>query len=386
MMTPSQDPISLPSFPIDQVPMALFRRHVGLPACAELDDHLEGLFEQARSWYRHHGQPWTEARQVGIQRIVYDVIHLEQQQQLSSTLLARGLARAHAHAIVVVAVSAGKAVDEQIDALWKSGKVDEAMFLNAYAIATVEHLRWQAGDHLRHIFGESNTTVLPHYSPGYDGWDLADQARLFRLIGNGQSNSVPLELLPSGGLRPSKSTLAAYGVTRRTDFDEDLQQYWSCRATPTSVARPSASYDFPEKALIKWRDGRLKVVGQPNNELLATFRLDGSTCTNMGTPLAFDYIIRLKREEQGGHRILSSSCEPAEGHVGYQSMCAYLDKPDRFMAQLRAHQPLEGQPLSKALTWQTPTSPAGCLCTRASQDHKWRIVLQTLHFALEEHE
>jgi len=385
-MSQPQTPLSLPSFPTDQVPMALFRRHVGLPACAELDDRLESLFDQARAWYKQHGEPWTEARQVAIQRIVYDVIHLKNQHQLASTLLARGLARANAHSLVVVAVSAGKAVDEEIDSLWKSGRVDEAMFLNAYAIATVEHLRWQASDHLRQIFEASESTVLPHYSPGYDGWDLADQARLFRLICDGQSESIPLEVLASGGLRPNKSTLAAYGVTQRTDFDEDLEQYWTCRSSPSSVARPTASYAFPEKALAKWRDGRLKVVAQPNNELLATFRLDGSTCTNMGTPLAFKYEIRLKQEDGVGHRIISSTCGPAEDHIGYQSMCAYLDKPERYMTQLTAHQPLVGQPLSKALTWQSPTSPAGCLCTRASQDHKWRIVLQTLHFALEEHE
>jgi len=111
----------------------------------------------------------------------------------------------------------------------------------------------------------------------------------------------------------------------------------------------------------------------------------------MGIPLAFDYKARIKIEKQeqkeaAAHRILSSSCEPAKDHSGYCSMCAYLDKPGRSMAQLRIHQPLVDQLLSQALAWQTATSPAGCLRTRASQDHKWRIVLQTLHFALENHE
>ena len=380
------DNISLPKFTADQVPMALFRRHIGLPACAELDERLENLFDQAKSWYVRLGEPWTEVRQVPIQRIVYDVIHLENGLQLSSALLARGLARAHAHTIYAVAVSAGQAVDNHIDQLWKDGRVDEAMFLNAYAIATVEHLRWQIGDHLRQSLGNT-VTVLPHYSPGYEGWDLADQSRLYRLFSdNGPTTSMPLELLSSGSLRPSKSTLAVYGVTPRTDFDEDLSQYWNCRAVPSSTTSQQGNYAFPEKTLIRWRDKRLKVIAQPENELLAQFRFDGSTCTNMGIPLAFDFEVRLKKEENGEHQILSSSCEPSAEHTGYQNMCAYLDKPERYMAQLKSHQPLVGEPLSKALTWQTPTSPAGCLCTRASQDHKWRIVLQTLHFALEEHE
>ena len=383
----SQTLLALPRFPTDQVPMALFRRHIGLPGCAELDSQLQSLFDQAKQWYQRHGEPWVEARQVAIERIVHDVVHLEDQLQLASPLLARGLARAEAHALVVVAVSAGKSVDQQIDVLWKADRVDEAIFLNAYAIAMVEHFRYQASDHLRQNFCNSNTIVLPHYSPGYDGWDLVDQAQLFRLICNNRcSDSVPLELLPSSGLKPSKSTLAVYGVTRRTDFAEDLQQYWNYQATPSSIVRAMGNYTFPEKALAKWRDSRLKVVAWPNNELLATFRLNGSTCTNMGVPLAFEYQIHLKREEFGGHRILSSSCEPAAEHMGYQNMCAYHDKPECYMAQLRSHQPLVGQPLSDALTWQSSSSPTDCLCTRASQDHKWQIVLQTLHFALEDHE
>ena len=386
-MSPPVQSITLTNLTADQVPMALFRRHMGLPACAELDERLEALFDQAKTWFLQHGEPWTEARQVSIQRIVGDLIHLEDQQQLRSALLAKGLANLEAHALIVVAVSAGKAVDAEISALWKRGHVDEAMFLNAYAIATVEHLRWQAGDLLRKSLAAAETTVLPHYSPGYDGWDLADQARLFRLfLGQDEASLLPLELLPSGGLVPSKATLAAFGITHRTDFDENLDEYWSCRVAPSSTVRPSSSYAFPEKALAKWSDKRLKVTAQPDNELLARFRFDGSTCTNMGVPLAFDYEVRLKREAAGRHRILSSSCEPAEEHTGYQSMCAYLDKPDRFMTQLQAHQPLVGQILSSSLTWQSPSSPAGCLCTRASQDHKWRIVLQTLHFALEEDE
>jgi hypothetical protein len=381
----SQLPLPNPS--AAKVPMALFRRHLGLPACAELDERLVALADDARSWYSQHGDPWTVALQVEIHRIIYDVIHLTHGHQLSSALLAQGLALARANALVIVAVTAGKAVDDRIDELWKSDRPDEAMFLNAYAIALVEHLRWQAGAHLRSLLREENLTVLPHYSPGYDGWDLADQGRLFRIIGAEEEvTGLPLKLHASGGLSPNKSTLAAYGVTRRTDFPEDLDQFWVCRSVPISEEDCSASYAFPEKALCRWRDKRLQMTAQGNDELQATFRFDGSTCTNMGVPLAFDYVVKLKRNKDRGYDILGSDCEPAEDHIGYQSMCAYLDNPDRFMSQLKSHRPLAGRTLHEALTWRTPISPAGCLCTRASQDHKWRIVLQTIHYALESHE
>ena len=363
--------------------MALFRRHLGLPACAELDERLETLIDESRTWYERHGQPWTETKHVPIQRIVYDVIHLEGPQQLRSPLLARGLARVGAYALVVAAISSGEEVERRIDELWKADRVDEAMFLNAYAIAVVEHLRWEAGDRLRREHEPNHETVLPHYSPGYDGWDLADQARLYRLIrGNGGPSENRLQLLPSGGLVPSKSTLAAYGVTRRADLDEDLEQYWSCRTAPTSRRAEGGSYAFPEKALTGWCDKRLQVFAESNRSLKARFRFEGSTCTNMGVPWAFDYEVRLEQEAEGDHRIVSASCEPVTDHAGYRSMCAYITKPERFMSQLKSHQPMVGQLLSEVLGWQPSVSPAGCLCTRASQDHKWRIVLQTIHFAL----
>ena len=208
---------------------------------------------------QQHGEPWAEARQVSIQRIVYDVIHLEQQLQLSSALLARGLARAHAHALVVVAVSAGKAVDDQIDALWKGGRVDEAMFLNAYAIATVEHLRWQVGDHLRHTLARNACTVLPHYSPGYDGWDSGRSGATFRLIDDAEVKSHSSGAIV---LRRIASKQVDSGRLWSDAANRFQTKIWISTGVagrlPTSVARSSASYAFPEKALAKWRDKRLK--------------------------------------------------------------------------------------------------------------------------------
>ena len=43
---------------------------------------------------------------------------------------------------------------------------------------------------------------------------------------------------------------------------------------------------------------------------------------------------------------------------------------------------LPGNRLDKVLEWEPPASPAGCLCSQSSRDHKWRIVLQTLHYSL----
>ena len=44
--------------------------------------------------------------------------------------------------------------------------------------------------------------------------------------------------------------------------------------------------------------------------------------------------------------------------------------------------PLLGRPLDEALDWGPRSSPSACLCTQASRNHKWRIVLQTIHYGL----
>ena len=150
---------------------------------------------------------------------------------------------AHAHALVVVAISAGPEVDAEIDRLWKDGRPDEAMFLNAYAIAATENLRQLETSRLAGLAERQGFAVLPHYSPGYEGWELADQRTLYEIIVAPDASPCELpgclDLLPSGALRPTKSTLAAFGITLSSLLGVTsgaaagglLQDYWYHRGT-----------------------------------------------------------------------------------------------------------------------------------------------------------
>jgi hypothetical protein len=382
------DPLPPLSFASDTVPLTLYRRHLGLPESVTLDERFTELADQARDWYLEHGSPWNDACPIRIQSIAKDTVFLEEGLALRSALLAEGLARADARAIVVFAATAGAAVDRRIDELWKMERPDEAMFLNAYAIAVVERLRLQARDHLRQIYGTLGMAVLPHYSPGYEGWDLVDQAQLFQVVfGRTTHSKLPLRVLASGGLWPAKSTIAAYGVTERSDMDACLDGYWMRRpiVSASNVQTPS-EYAFPAKALTLWRSKRLQLAVQPNQEIRARFRFEGSTCSNLGVPITIDYHIYLERNGGDGYRVTHSSCKPADGDVGVRSTCAYLDNPALHMAEMDSYQPLIGMRLDDALAWNPPISQSGCLCSQAAQNHKWRIVLQTIHFALVNHE
>jgi hypothetical protein len=52
------------------------------------------------------------------------------------------------------------------------------------------------------------------------------------------------------------------------------------------------------------------------------------------------------------------------------------------MAAIEREKPLLGQPLASVLAWRRQASPAGCYCDAASREHKWGLVLETIHYAL----
>ena len=56
--------------------------------------------------------------------------------------------------------------------------------------------------------------VLPHYSPGYQEWDVAEQPRLLTLLKETRSEQfpAPIEVFETGMLRPKKTLLAVFGL------------------------------------------------------------------------------------------------------------------------------------------------------------------------------
>ena len=91
-----------------------------------------------------------------------------------------------------------------------SAKPDEYFFLEVYGSAVVEHLVAGVSGRVCALAESEGLMAVPHYSPGYTGWDIADQGKLFELIMAGMSQPLPepLEVLPSGMLSPKKSLLA----------------------------------------------------------------------------------------------------------------------------------------------------------------------------------
>jgi len=111
------------------------------------------------------------------------------------------------------------------------------------------------------------------------------------------------------------------------------------------------------------------------------FRFDGTTCSNQGRPLAFDYFVTLSGPDDG-YLIVNAGCRPAQDDEGYTSMCSFLSDPKGLMQAIAIEKPLLGRPLNEVLSWTRESAPSGCLCSASQRAHKWGIALEAIHFAL----
>ncbi|HTX19039.1 MAG TPA: hypothetical protein VMG34_10305 [Bacteroidota bacterium] len=399
---------------------AEFKRLLGYPPDHPVGDRVQELLDATKLWYEDHGRPWVVSTRAASIELGSGDLRIGGV-EFTSDLLRSQLVEAAAGEAMLVAASAGKECEERAKRLWEDSKPDEYFFMEVYGSAVVENLIRNTGARFCDWADSRGKSILPHYSPGYPGWGIADQSRLLALIRKqiGGEFPGPIEVLESGMLRPKKSILALFGVTDRIDAVIRLDSLIPCdncslkscryRRRPYRHAVPqiedirtlqpidrleprrgrslnspldtSASYKTSLRALEKWSRERLRISILDDRSVEARFRYEGTTCSNMGHGLEFDYHIRLSTPEEH-HTILSAECVPAPGDIGHTLMCQYLENPRALMAAISREKPLLGRPLNDVLTWEREYTPSGCYCNAESRDYKWGLVLEVLHFAL----
>jgi hypothetical protein len=184
-----------------------YLRLLGYPRDYEVSGRALELAAWAREWYQRNARPWVYAREAEGVEAHDGAIAID-----GATFHGSRMARtfAEANGAVVVAVNGGSEVEEEARKLWSEEKPDEYFFLEVYGSAVVEHLVERAGARLCEWAEAAGRAVLPHYSPGYDGWDVAEQGRLLDLVAGRLPSKM--EALDSGALRPKKSQLAVFGL------------------------------------------------------------------------------------------------------------------------------------------------------------------------------
>lgn len=376
------------------------QRLLGYPRDHVPGDRSHELSAWARGWFAEHGRPWVYLREARLE-LSQDQLRLDGV-EFHSRQLHDHLTRSKATRAMLVAVSAGAECEERARQVWEESKPDEYFFLETFGSAVVEHLTASTSGRVCDLAARDGLIAVPHYSPGYSGWDVVDQRKLFDLIAQGATKPFPgpLDVLSSGMTRPKKSLLGVFGLTARTPQALDAARATPCencsfspcqyrRAPHRSAPRPpaksapsrDASYTVNTRALAKWARERVRFDTSDDGNLAASFRFDGTTCSNLGRPLAFDYTVTLGPAEDG-HPIRTSACRAAPDDAGHKLMCAYLSDGPALMQAIAAEKPLLGRPIGDVLTWTRTAAPSGCHCDAASRAHKWGLALEAIHFAL----
>jgi hypothetical protein len=415
--------------PDTAVQPAEYGRLLGYPPRRELDERAQALADQARAWFAAHGRPWVHAWETArVDLLDGDALSIEGV-RFTSPRLRGALAEANAGSVVLAAFSAGPELECEAQRLWLAERPDEYFFLEVYGSAVVERLATVTGARLCAEADARGLVVLPHYSPGYSGWDILEQERLLKLVGAGESGQLPgsLEVLASGMLRPKKAQLAVFGLAPQRAGLRSVAELVPCEncSLPRCVYRrapyrrprqPSevelmtgmvtagialvqdraaaaaasplvlnARYATNPRALRRWAAERLTLTPRADDGTDALFRYDGSTCNTMGRDFRFHYTVRLGRRE-AGYPILEQHCAPAPGDEGHTQMCRYRNSGPALLRAIAGDRPLLGEPLDAVLAWQRAPAGPTCYCESEGRSHKWGLVLETIHWALAERE
>jgi hypothetical protein len=406
------------TFPDVNVQPAEYNRLLGYPHDWVLEGRALELAEWARDWYANHGSPWVYAYQADRLELEDDAIVIDGQRFFCRPLQKR-LKQAAAHSVVLAAVSAGPEIEQEAQKLWQAERPDEYFFLEIFGSAVVEQLTTMAGAHCCVWAEDHQSAILPHYSPGYSDWDVSQQPQLLNLIQRTAVQKVArkLSVFDTGMLRPKKSQLSVFGVTRQIDGVRKLADLVACEScslvscqyrraayleTPdysrgevvaavngvaSKNGRIAASlnhngrYGFSKKALNRWAEQRLSLRSREDGTTEALFLFEGATCTSMGRPLKFQYHVHCGPKAEG-YPIREQKCVPHPTDTDYTSMCEYISKGDRWIAAIEQEGPLSGQPINDVLSWNRTANVANCHCESASREQMWGIVLETIHYAL----
>lgn len=210
------------------VRLAEFKRLLRLPLDYEFEDELAGHVGWVQSWFAAHGRPWLSAVAVERCEADGDDVRLD-----GVTVHSRELARRfrQARAAIVVAASAGPEAEAEAAVRWAADEPDRYYFMESYASAIVEALIAEARARLCAWADTQGRVLLPHYSPGYHGWSVGDQAKVFSLFPPAVV-AGPLEVMDSGMLRPKKSQLAVFALAAAGDAAGEPDDLVPCKYCP----------------------------------------------------------------------------------------------------------------------------------------------------------
>lgn len=186
------------------------RRLLRVPADYVFSGPMADNLQWTEAWFAEHARPWVGAVELPRGEVEDETVRLG-----TAILQSRELARRlrAATGMVLVAASAGGEAETEAARRWAAEEPDRYYFLETYASAVVEALIAEARARLCARSDARGEVLLPHYSPGYQGWTAADNVELHRWWrAGGGEGAARLDVWPSGMLKPKKSQLALFGA------------------------------------------------------------------------------------------------------------------------------------------------------------------------------
>ena len=183
-----------------------------------IPDHVDEVIDQSMELIHQNVMPSggiviLHDKKISIEndRIVIDDICL-----LSEKIISKYLRNSDTIAILVVTI--GNSLEQIV-----KQKMDQNEFLTGYVIdraasELVEKTAQLIEDKLYEITAEINLSITNRYSPGYCGWSVSDQHKLFSLLPEGFCG---INLTESSLMIPIKSVSAIIGIgdkVRKEDY------------------------------------------------------------------------------------------------------------------------------------------------------------------------
>jgi hypothetical protein len=242
-----------------------YKRLLGYPRGHLLEGRAHELTLWARQWYQEHGKPWIYAQLV--QEVGVDQHRLRiGGTEFSPGQLSEKMAQTQATSVMLVAVSAGPECEETARELWEEGKPDEYFFLEIFGSAVVEQLIAAASYKLCEWADKQGVAVLPHYSPGYPAWNIADQNALLGIMKGqfGPPLNNRISAFETGMLKPKKSLLAVFGITNRVELVPKLTNMIpceNCSLPACQYRRAPQKYSLPRLEEVRaWKSSLKKIL------------------------------------------------------------------------------------------------------------------------------
>jgi hypothetical protein len=201
----------------------------GVPRGAPVSDRIGALVDQAIDTFRASAKPVGIIREVDADTLT----SLVEGEGLNAADFVVGLVSSRGGAFALFAATVGADVSDRITGLFSDGDFALGAALDATASVAADRCSELLGSmFLRELRVRGAATATHHvlgYSPGYCGWDLSGQRKLFEHV---QPERIGISLSHQFLMRPTKSVSGVLitGPTSAHDFQPGFSYCPECRS------------------------------------------------------------------------------------------------------------------------------------------------------------